>query len=173
MLENQFNQSEKRLNEQIIQLKGTIKSKDETIAQITKQNIELKQLISKNEIEWHLKENEYENLLKVKDRKIQELEDSNGIDNLPNLIKTLKEQNASLRKTINALRKELDSVRLLFTPEILHVYRNLSEKDLKSLIKIKEQQTIIKNLEAKVAYIKRLADEYLCKLIKLQSNHDS
>lgn len=104
---------------------------------------------------------------------VQELEDSNGIDNLPNLIKTLKEQNASLRKTINTLRKELDSVRLLFTPEILHVYRNLSEKDLKSLIKIKEQQTIIKNLEAKVAYIKRLADEYLCKLIKLQSNYDS
>ena len=104
---------------------------------------------------------------------VQELEDSNGIDNLPNLIKTLKEQNASLRKTINALRKELDSVRLLFTPEILHVYHNLSEKDLKSLIKIKEQQTIIKNLEAKVAYIKRLADEYLCKLIKLQSNYDS
>ena len=76
-------------------------------------------------------------------------------------------------KTIADLRKELDSVRLLFTPEILHVYRNLSEKDLKSLIKIKEQQTIIKNLEAKVAYIKRLADEYLCKLIKLQSNYDS
>ena len=104
---------------------------------------------------------------------VQELEDSNGIDNLPNLIKTLKEQNASLRKTINALRKELDSVRLLFTPEILHIYHNLSEKDLKSLIKIKEQQTIIKNLEAKVAHIKRLADEYLCKLIKLQSNYDS
>lgn len=104
---------------------------------------------------------------------VQELEDSNGIDHLPNLIKTLKEQNASLRKTINALRKELDSVRLLFTPEILHVYRNLSEKDLKSLIKINEQQTIIKNLEAKVAHIKRLGDEYLCKLIKLQSNHDS
>ena len=104
---------------------------------------------------------------------VQELEDSNGIDNLPNLIKTLKEQNASLRKTINTLRKELDSVRLLFTPEILHIYHNLSEKDLKSLIKIKEQQTIIKNLEAKVAHIKRLADEYLCKLIKLQSNHDS
>ena len=104
---------------------------------------------------------------------VQELEDSNGIDNLPNLIKTLKEQNASLRKTINTLRKELDSVRLLFTPEILHVYHNLSEKDLKSLIKIKEQQTIIKNLEAKVAYIKRLANEYLCKLIKLQSNYDS
>lgn len=104
---------------------------------------------------------------------VQELEDSNGIDNLPNLIKTLKEQNASLRKTINTLRKELDSVRLLFTPEILHVYHNLSKKDLKSLIKIKEQQTIIKNLEAKVAHIKRLADEYLCKLIKLQSNYDS
>ena len=104
---------------------------------------------------------------------VQELEDSNGIDNLPNLIKTLKEQNASLRKTINALRKELDSVRLLFTPEILHIYHNLSKKDLKSLIKIKEQQTIIKNLEAKVAHIKRLADEYLCKLIMLQSNHDS
>ena len=94
---------------------------------------------------------------------VQELEDSNGIDNLPNLIKTLKEQNTSLRKTINALRKELDSVRLLFTPEILHIYHNLSEKDLKSLIKIKEQQTIIKNLETKVAHIKRLADEYLCK----------
>ena len=56
---------------------------------------------------------------------VQELEDSNGIANLPNLIKTLKEQNASLRKTITALRKELEAVKLLFTPEILHIYSNL------------------------------------------------
>lgn len=103
---------------------------------------------------------------------VQELEDSNGIADLPNLIRTLKEQNASLRKTITALRKELDAVRLLFTPEILHIYRNLSKKDLKSLIKIKEQQTIIESLKVKVTHIKRLADEYLCKLIKLQSKSD-
>lgn len=76
MLENQYNQNEKRLNDQIEQMKNVIKSKDQTISQIIKQNKELKQIISKNEIEWHLKENEYENAIKIKERKIKELEDS-------------------------------------------------------------------------------------------------
>ena len=76
MLKNQYNQNEKRRNEQREKMKNVIKSKDQTISQIIKQNKELKQIISKNEIEWHLKENEYENAIKIKERKIKELEDS-------------------------------------------------------------------------------------------------
>lgn len=103
---------------------------------------------------------------------IQELEDSNGINDLPNLIKSLKDQNKSLKENIKNLRDELDSVRLLFSPEILNIYRNLSNKDQRSLVKIKEQKTAIKNLETKVKQTKRLADEYLHKLIELQTKHD-
>ena len=68
LLEEQFNQSEQRLNEQITQLKSVVKSKTNLITQLTKQNSELKQIITKNEIDFNLKEHEYENMLSIKDK---------------------------------------------------------------------------------------------------------
>ena len=93
---------------------------------------------------------------------VQELEDANGIDNLPNLIKVIKMQNKSLKEENKRLRNELDNTRMLFNPEILHMYRNLSNKDRESL-------ELIRKLEKKVKEANKLANEYLANLIKLQT----
>lgn len=104
---------------------------------------------------------------------IQELEDANGINNLPNLIKTIQMQNKSLREEIKRLREELDNTRMLFDPETLHVYRNLSTKDDESLKLIRKLKNTIVSLEEKVKETEKLANEYLTNLIKLQIKHDS
>lgn len=75
-LENQFNQSEKRLNDYISHLKSVLKTKTDLITQLTKENSELKQTITQNEIDFNLKENEYENLLASKDRRLNELDNT-------------------------------------------------------------------------------------------------
>lgn len=93
---------------------------------------------------------------------VQELEDANGIDNLPNLIKCIKMQSKSLKEENKRLRNELDNARMLFDPEILHIYRNLSNKDRESL-------ELIRKLEKKVKEANKLANEYLANLIKLQT----
>lgn len=100
---------------------------------------------------------------------IQELEDANGIDNLPNLIKCIKMQRKSLKEENKRLRNELDNTRMLFDPEILHIYRNLSNKDRESLELIRKLKNTIANLEQKVKDVKKLADEYLANLIRLQT----
>ena len=100
---------------------------------------------------------------------VQELEDANGIDNLPNLIKGIKMQSKSLKEENKRLRNELDNARMLFDPEILHVYRNLSNKDHKSLELIRKLKNTITNLEKKVKEANKLANEYLANLIKLQT----
>jgi chromosome segregation ATPase len=76
ILENQFNQSEKRLNDQISHLKSVLKTKTDLITQLTKENSELKQTITQNEIDFNLKENEYENLLASKDKRLNELDNT-------------------------------------------------------------------------------------------------
>ena len=76
ILENQFNQSEKRLNDQISHLKSVLKTKTDSITQLTKENSELKQTITQNEIDFNLKENEYENLLASKDKRLNELDNT-------------------------------------------------------------------------------------------------
>lgn len=100
---------------------------------------------------------------------VQELEDANGIDNLPNLIKDIKMQSKSLKEENKRLRNELDNARMLFDPEILHIYRNLSNKDHKSLKLIRRLKNTITNLEKKVKEANKLANEYLANLIKLQT----
>lgn len=100
---------------------------------------------------------------------VQELEDANGIDNLPNLIKCIKMQSKSLKEENKRLRNELDNTRMLFDPEILHVYRNLSNKDHESLELIRKLKNTITDLEKKVKEANKLANEYLANLIKLQT----
>ena len=100
---------------------------------------------------------------------VQELEDANGIDNLPNLIKCIKMQNKSLKEENKRLRNELDNARMLFDPQILHMYRNFSNQDHKSLELIRKLKNTITNLEKKVKEANKLANEYLANLIKLQT----
>ena len=72
ILENQLSHNEKHLNEEISQLKEDIKSKDELISKLSKHNSEIKQILSKNEIEWKFKEQEYENQLQLKENQLKE-----------------------------------------------------------------------------------------------------
>jgi hypothetical protein len=72
ILEEQYNQNEKRLNDEILQLKDIIKSKDEMISQLSKLNAEIKQTVSKNEITWKYKEQEYEKNLQLKNIQLEE-----------------------------------------------------------------------------------------------------
>ena len=58
---------------------------------------------------------------------------------------------------------------MMLDPETLHVYRNLSTKDRESLKSIRNLKNTIANLEQKVKDTKKLADEYLANLIKLQT----
>lgn len=112
MLENQYKQSEKRLTDQIAQLKQIIDSKDDINNQITKQNVELKQLISKNEIEWHLKEHEYENVIKIKERKITELEES-----IKSITKEASEEFNKLSSQLDTFQNKIRSGSLMENEE--------------------------------------------------------
>ena len=75
ILEKKYSQNEQRLNDEIAQLKEDIKSKDEVIARLIKQNRKIKHIVTKNEIEWKLKEQEYENALILKETKLKEMDD--------------------------------------------------------------------------------------------------
>ena len=112
MLENQYKQSEKRLTDQIAQLKKIINSKDDINTQITKQNVELKQLISKNEIEWRLKEHEYENVIKIKERKITELEES-----IKSITKEASEEFNKLSSQLDTFQNKIRSGSLMENEE--------------------------------------------------------
>ena len=112
MLENQYKQSEKRLTDQIAQLKQIIDRKDDINNQITKQNVELKQLISKNEIEWHLKEHEYENVIKIKERKITELEES-----IKSITKEASEEFNKLSSQLDTFQNKIRSGSLMENEE--------------------------------------------------------
>lgn len=103
---------------------------------------------------------------------IQELEDSTGVKNIVSTINTLKDSNAKLNKEIQKLRNKIDEVRTLLTPEISYIYKNLSNKDSELLIKISKLQSEIVNYKNKVTSTQALANEYLKKLIKLQTNEE-
>ena len=103
---------------------------------------------------------------------IQELEDSTGVKNIVSTINTLKDSNAKLNKEIQKLRNKIDEVRTLLTPEISYIYKNLSNKDSELLIKISKLQSEIANYKNKVTSTQALANEYLKKLIKLQTNEE-
>lgn len=100
---------------------------------------------------------------------IQEVESETGINDVVNVIKNLKDCNNNLKKVNTELRIELDRVRLLFNPEILHIYRNLSNKDRLLMNKILELKSCITDYKDKLAKSKKLANEYLVQLIKKQS----
>lgn len=76
ILQSQFSQNEKRLTEQIQNLQSIIKTKTDVINNLLSQNKELKYIISKNQLEFNLKENEYQNNLALKEKRIIELDNS-------------------------------------------------------------------------------------------------
>lgn len=102
LLENQLSQNEKNLNEEISQLKEDIKCKDELISKLSKHNSEIKQILSKNEIEWKFKEQEYENQLQLKENKLKEKMQSIQIFALHK-----KEELQHLQMTLDTLKNQV------------------------------------------------------------------
>ena len=101
VLEKKYSQNEQRLNEEIAQLKEDTKSKDEVIARLIKQNREIKHIVTKNEIEWKLKEQEYENALMLKENKLIEMDDV-----LTSISKETEEDITQLSRQIEAFQNK-------------------------------------------------------------------
>ena len=87
-------QNEERLNEEIANLKSIIKTKTDTINQLTVQNEELNDLITTNKIQFNIRENEYKTLFSLQDKKINELENQSKVicNESSAVIKKLTEQ---------------------------------------------------------------------------------
>lgn len=101
ILEKKYSQNEQRLNDEIAQLKEDIKSKDDVIARLIKQNKKIKHIVTKNEIEWKLKEQEYENALILKENKLKEMDDV-----LTSISKETEEEMTQLSKQIEAFQNK-------------------------------------------------------------------
>ena len=76
LLEKQYAESEKRLNDEIILLKNQINKKDEIISFLKKQNNEINGKVSKNEIDYHFKEKQYEEEILAKNRELYEMQEN-------------------------------------------------------------------------------------------------
>ena len=76
LLEKQYSESEKRLNDEITLLKNQINKKDEIISVLKKQNNEINRKVSKNEIDYHFKEKQYEEEILSKNRELYEMQEN-------------------------------------------------------------------------------------------------
>lgn len=105
---------------------------------------------------------------------IQEIEDCSGkldiIANFLNIRSENKKLRAELKQIHSDYQKQLDVVRKLLDPETIHLYRNLSKKDIELTNRICKLEGTIVNYKIKLQKAENLANEYLKNLIKLQNN---
>ena len=76
ILENQNEQNEKRLTNEILLLKTEQKEKDKIIQSLTEKINLLNEKLSKDELNYYVKEKEYEDIIISKERKLSELNDA-------------------------------------------------------------------------------------------------
>ena len=76
ILENQNEQNEKRLNNEILLLKNEQKEKDKIIQSLNEKINLLNEKISKEELNYYIKEKEYEDIIMSKERKLSELNEA-------------------------------------------------------------------------------------------------
>jgi len=76
ILENQNEQNEKRLTNEILLLKTEQKEKDKIIQSLTEKINLLNEKLSKEELNYYVKEKEYEDIIISKERKLSELNDA-------------------------------------------------------------------------------------------------
>ena len=100
---------------------------------------------------------------------VQELEDTNNLNDVVMTIKHLKIHNSKLKEEITKLRKELDIVRQLLNPETSHLYKNLTKSQRKLINRILELESSVENYKIKLDKAQKLSNEYLSNLIKLQT----
>ena len=73
ILENQYNENEKRLTDEITQLTIELSKRDNIINSLQNNLNSLNDKISQDELNYHFKEKEFENIIKIKERKLDEL----------------------------------------------------------------------------------------------------
>ena len=73
MIENQYKENEKRLNEEITQLTQELSKRNNIISSLENNLNNLNEKISKDELNYHFKEKEFENVIRIKERKLEEL----------------------------------------------------------------------------------------------------
>lgn len=100
---------------------------------------------------------------------VQELEDTNNLNDVVMTIKHLKIHNSKLKEEITKLRKELAIVRQLLNPETSHLYKNLTNLQRKLINRILELESSVENYKIQLDKAQKLSNEYLSNLIKLQT----
>ena len=73
MIENQYKENEKRLNEELSQLTQELSKRNNIINSLQNNLNNLNDKISKDELNYHFKEKEFENVIRIKERKLEEL----------------------------------------------------------------------------------------------------
>lgn len=100
---------------------------------------------------------------------IQELEDVNNLNSIVETIKNLKAHNKVQKKKIDELKRELDLIRQLLDPEKSYIYRNTSDLQRELVNRIINLEHTVEDYKNKLDKAKKLSNEYLSKLIKLQT----
>ena len=76
LLENQYSASEARFNEEMNQMSQEINKRDNVINNLREEMNELEEKIAQEELNFNLKEKEFENVIKIKERKLEELNEA-------------------------------------------------------------------------------------------------
>ena len=76
ILENQYSENEKRFKEEIDQLSKEISKRDNIINTLQNKINNLNEKISQDELNYHFKEKEFENVIRIKERKLEELNEA-------------------------------------------------------------------------------------------------
>ena len=142
ILENQNEQNEKRLNNEILLLKSEQKEKDKIIQSLNEKINLLNEKLSKDEINYYVKEKEYEDIIISKERKLSELNDA---------IKQIVEE---ANEEIKRLSQQLEE------------FENKSKSN-NPINNVMERETVENNLNVNLGMLNKSVDD-----IKNKNNHD-
>ena len=146
ILENQNEQNEKRLTNEILLLKTEQKEKDKIIQSLTEKINLLNEKLSKEELNYYVKEKEYEDIIISKERKLSELNDAikQIVEEANEEIKRLSQQLEEFEnkpKTNNPINNVMEREA---TENILNVNLGMLNKSVDD-IKNKNNNVIISN----------------------------
>ena len=146
ILENQNQQNEKRLTNEILLLKTEQKEKDKIIQSLTEKINLLNEKLSKEELNYYVKEKEYEDIIISKERKLSELNDAikQIVEEANEEIKRLSQQLEEFEnkpKTNNPINNVMEREA---TENILNVNLGMLNKSVDD-IKNKNNNVIISN----------------------------
>jgi len=152
ILENQNEQNEKRLNDEILLLKSEHKEKDKIIKSLNEKIKLLNEKLSKEEINYYVKEKEYEDIIISKERKLSELNDA-------------------IKQIVQEANEEIKRL-----SEQLEEFENKSKMN-NPINNVMERDTVENNLNANLGMLNKSVDEIKNKnnniIINSNNNNDT